>query len=41
MSKEQVIREYEISEEDGLAALAYAAQLIEAEAFHPLPVAAE
>ncbi len=37
MSKEQVMKEYEISEEDILAALAYAAQLIETEVFHPLP----
>lgn len=37
MSKEQVMKEYEITEEDVLAALAYAAQLIETEVFHPLP----
>jgi uncharacterized protein (DUF433 family) len=41
MSKQEVMREYEISEEDVLAALSYAAQLIEDEAFHPLPVIAE
>jgi uncharacterized protein (DUF433 family) len=40
MSKEEVIREYEISEEDVLAALSYAAQLIETDVFHPLPVSA-
>lgn len=39
MTKEEVIREYEVSEEDVLAALNYAAQLIETEVFHPLPVA--
>ncbi len=40
MTKEEVVREYEISEEDVLAALSYAAQLIETEVFHPLPVSA-
>ncbi len=39
MTQEEVMREYEVSEEDVLAALNYAAQLIETEAFHPLPVA--
>ena len=39
MTKEEVMREYEVSEEDVLAALNYAAQLIETEVFHPLPVA--
>ena len=38
MTKEEIIREYEITEEDVLAALNYAAELIETEAFHPLPV---
>ncbi len=38
MTNEEIIREYEITEEDVLAALNYAAELIEAEAFHPLPV---
>jgi len=38
MTKEEVMREYEVSEEDVLAALNYAAQLIETEVFHPLPV---
>ncbi len=41
MTKQEVMREYEISEEDVLAALNYAAQLIEGETFHPLPVVAE
>ena len=37
MTKEEVMREYEVTEEDVLAALRYAADLIEAEEFHPLP----
>ncbi|MBI4605238.1 MAG: DUF433 domain-containing protein [Planctomycetes bacterium] len=37
MSPEQVLREYEISDEDPRAALEYAAELIEEEQFHPLP----
>lgn len=37
MTKEQVIQEYEVSEEDIKAALEYAAQLIDEEEFHPLP----
>jgi uncharacterized protein (DUF433 family) len=37
MAKEEIISEYEISEEDVLAALSYATELIEAEYFHPLP----
>jgi uncharacterized protein (DUF433 family) len=37
MTKEEVIREYEVSEEDIKAALEYAAQLIDDEEFHPLP----
>ena len=41
MSKEEVMREYEVTEEDIWAALSYAAELIEAEEFHPLPVPAE
>ncbi len=38
MSKEEVMREYEITSEDVAAALAYAADLLEADEFHPLPV---
>lgn len=38
MTKEEVIREYEVTEEDITAALSYAARLIEAEEVHPLPV---
>ena len=40
MTKEEMMREYEVTEEDISAALTYATELIEAEAFHPLPVAA-
>jgi uncharacterized protein (DUF433 family) len=40
MTKEEIAREYAVSEEDILAALRYAADLIESEAFHPLPVSA-
>lgn len=35
MTREEVIREYEISEEDIRAALKYACELIEEEEFHP------
>lgn len=38
MTKEEVVREYEVTEEDIAAALGYAAELIEAEEVHPLPV---
>jgi len=38
MTKEEIIREYEIAEEDIEAALNYAAELIENEEFHPLPL---
>ena len=37
MSKEAILREYGITEEDLQAALAYGAELIESEQFHPLP----
>ena len=37
MTKEEVMREYEVSEEDIRAALIYAGELIEEEEFHPLP----
>lgn len=37
MTKEEIIREYQVSEEDIKAALEYATQLIEDEEFHPLP----
>lgn len=37
MSIEEVMKEYEITEEDVRAALAFAGDLIEKEEFHPLP----
>lgn len=37
MTKEEIIREYEISEDDIRAALEYACELIEQDEFHPLP----
>jgi uncharacterized protein (DUF433 family) len=40
MTKEEIMREYEVTEEDILAALSYAVELIESEEFHPLPVLA-
>lgn len=38
MTTEEIIREYGITEEDIRAALAYTAELIDSEEFHPLPV---
>ena len=38
MTKDELQREYDLTEEDILAALAYAAQLIDDEQFHPLPM---
>ena len=37
MTREEIMREYEITAEDVAAALAYAADLVEADEFHPLP----
>jgi uncharacterized protein (DUF433 family) len=37
MTREEVTREYGLSEEDVAAALKYATELIETETFHPLP----
>ena len=37
MTHKEIMREYEVTKEDILAALSYAAELIEAEEFHPLP----
>ena len=37
MTKEEIMREYEVSEQDIYAALDYANDLIEKEEFHPLP----
>ena len=39
MTKEEIIQEYAVTEEDISAALHYAAELIESEEFHPLPAA--
>ncbi|MBI2934424.1 MAG: DUF433 domain-containing protein [Chloroflexi bacterium] len=39
MGREEIIREYEICAEDIAAALAYAADLVDADEFHPLPMA--
>jgi uncharacterized protein (DUF433 family) len=38
MTTEEIVREYGITEEDIRAALAYTAELIDSEGFHPLPV---
>ena len=38
MAKEEVMREYDVTEKDIRAALSYAGELIEQEEFHPLPV---
>ena len=38
MTREEIMREYEVTEEDIRAALGYAADLIETEEFHPLPM---
>ena len=37
MTREEIMQEYEVTEEDIWAALSYAIELIEAEEFHPLP----
>ena len=41
MSKEEIIQEYAVTEEDISAALNYAAELIDSEEFHPLPTASD
>ena len=38
MTREEIVREYEVTDEDIRAALGYAADLIESEQFHPLPM---
>jgi uncharacterized protein (DUF433 family) len=38
MTNEEITREYDITEDDIRAALAYAVKLIVSEEFHPLPV---
>jgi uncharacterized protein (DUF433 family) len=40
MSEAEVRREYDLSEEDLLAAFEYAAEMIDREKVHPLPVSA-
>ncbi len=40
MSKEEIMREYDVSDEDITAALKYVTDLIETEEFHPLPTPA-
>ena len=40
MTEVEIMREYDITAEDIRAALAYAAQLVETQVFHPLPVPA-
>lgn len=37
MSPDEIMREYEISEADFRAAVAYAAELVDEAQFHPLP----
>jgi uncharacterized protein (DUF433 family) len=39
MSMDEVIQEYDVTEEDIRAALAYASEVIEQEEHHPLPTA--
>ena len=41
MSKPEIIREYEVTEEDISAALHYATELIESQEFHPLTAPTE
>ena len=41
MTKEEIIQDYEVTEEDISAALHYAAELIDSEEFHPLPAASD
>ena len=38
MTREEIAREYEVTQEDISAALSYAVELIEEQQFHPLPV---
>ena len=41
MTVEEIIREYDIDEQDVLAALSFAAELINSQSFHPLPASAD
>ncbi len=38
MTIQELMREYDVEEQDVFAALSYATELIETEVFHPLPV---
>ena len=38
MTKEEIIQEYEITEEDIVAALQFATNLVDSEEFYPIPV---
>ena len=38
MSREEIMKEYEVTNEDIQAALDFAAELIDSEEFHPLPL---
>jgi uncharacterized protein (DUF433 family) len=40
MTTEEIMREYEVSEEDIRAALNYATELLDADVFRPLPIPA-
>ena len=37
MTEQEIMREYEVTQEDVRAALSYASELIDAQEFHPLP----
>ncbi|MFO7870032.1 MAG: DUF433 domain-containing protein [Kiritimatiellia bacterium] len=37
MTRQEILREYEVTDEDVSAALEYANELIETEQFHPVP----
>jgi len=40
MTIEEIVREYEVSEQDVFAALSFAAEVIDSEQYHPLPMPA-
>ncbi len=40
MTEQEIMREYEVTQEDIRAALSYASELIDAQEFHPLPTPA-
>lgn len=40
MTIEEIVREYEVSEQDVFAALSFAAEVIDCEQHHPLPMPA-